>query len=346
MKRRSPAPRDGDSGSPTPSTHEPDGHANTADHNVPRHTLGVFEKKLGKNLLFGLVGINLTCAGIRAIQPSNNSSGGGLMILRFPPYGSFCPLGFVIHSMRVLSRHRCVAFPLAAMIVAAWPAIAAATPIGASAGPGPSTTSMFNLAGTGWVIDDGSFPASLGTQEVAYDSSAGPWHKILSGGDGGDFAASDTGSGALMTFSVIEYVTVGGTTPWTDWHESVMQPGWRWLDDRAGSGEPSFAFASGAPIPGLSVAFTDPTLVTGGKIDFTFDPLPPGTHLKIAKRLVFEGLDPLLPGETFLGKMDVFQHPSVPEPVGLLMALQSAVALMMVVALVNRRGFAPRSRRT
>ena len=189
-----------------------------------------------------------------------------------------------------------------------------ATPFGASGGPGPSRSSTHNLAGTGWVVDDGSFPASIGLQEIAYDPAAGPWHKVLAGIDGGDFAASDTGSPALAVFSVSEYLTIGGTTPWTDWHESIMQPGWRWLDDRAASGEPTFTKTSGAAIPGLSITFTDPTASEGGKIDFTFDPLPPGTNLKIVKRLIFDGLDPLLPGETFLGKLDVFEYPTVPEP--------------------------------
>jgi hypothetical protein len=151
-------------------------------------------------------------------------------------------------------------------------------------------------------------------QEVVFDPTAGPWHKRLLGGGGGEFAASDTGSGALMVFSAIEYITIGGTVPWTDWHEAIMQPGWRWQDDRGASGEPTFTFASGAPIPGLGIAFTDPTATAGGKIDFTFDPLPPGTNLKITKRLLFEGLDPLLPGDTFLGTLDIFEYPTVPEP--------------------------------
>ena len=66
-------------------------------------------------------------------------------------------------------------------------------PFGASGGGGPSTTNSYNLAGTGWVIDDGSFPFAFGFQEIAYDPTAGPWHKRLLGPTGAEFAASDTG---------------------------------------------------------------------------------------------------------------------------------------------------------
>jgi hypothetical protein len=204
-----------------------------------------------------------------------------------------------------------------------------ATPFGASAGAGPSHSSTHNLGGTGWVVDDGSFPAAIGLQEVAHDPSAGRWHKVLAGGDGGVFAASDTGVDGLAVFSLSEYLTIGGTTPWTDWHEEILQPGWRWLDDRPSSGEPTFTKASGEAIPGLSISFTGATPTAGGKIDFTFDPLSPGTNLKIVKRLVFEGLDPLLPGETYLGRLDVYQYPTVPEPATGLMAL-------MIFPLVRR----------
>ena len=272
------------------------------------------------------------------------------MITSLPTHHSSRPLAFISCSRFRRNRHHFIAILAAVLVVAAALATAPtalAAPIGASSGAGPSTTSTYNLAGTGWIVDNGSFPAlPPGLQEVAYDPAAGPWHKVLAGGGGGDFAASDTGSGALMIFSVIEYVTIGGTTPWTDWHERIVQPGWRWQDDRAGSGEPTFTFSSGAPIPGLGIAFTDPTASEGGKIDFTFDPLPPGTNLKITKRLLFEGLDPLLSGETFLGKLDIYEHPTVPEPAGLTMALQSAAALALGIAGLRSRGRLSASRRT
>jgi hypothetical protein len=215
-----------------------------------------------------------------------------------------------------------------AMLVPAG-ALEAAPPFGASGGDGPTTTSAYNLAGTGWFVDDGTFPASLGGfQEIAYDPAAGPWHKRLLGGDGGEFAASDTGVGALMVFSVTEQITVGGTVPWMDWHELILQPGWRWLDDRAGSGEPTIHFASGVTIPGLEVSFTDPTPTSGGQLDFTFDPLAPGTNIRITKRLIFEGLDPLLPGDVFLGTLDIYQYPTVPEPATLVLAIAGMLAVM------------------
>jgi hypothetical protein len=211
---------------------------------------------------------------------------------------------------------------LATIGVLICPAVASAAVIGASVGPGPSTTSSFNSGGGGWFIDDGTFPAGFGRQDVAYDPSAGPWHKVLAGTDGGVFTFHDTD----LPIGVVEHLTVGGTTPWTDWHEEISELGWRWLDDRAGSGDPSFTHSDGTPITGLSITFTDPTPTSGGRIDFRFDPLPPGTNVNINKRLVYDGLDRLLPGEVFIGKLDLFEYPTVPEPTGQVLAA-SAFAL-------------------
>jgi hypothetical protein len=211
------------------------------------------------------------------------------------------------------------------------PAIASAVVIGASVGPGPSTTSSFNKAGTGWFIDDGTFPAGFGRQDVAYDPSAGPWHKVLAGTDGGVFTASDTD----LPISIVEHLTVAGTTPWTDWHEEFSTLGWRWIDDRAGSGDPSFTHSDGTPIPGMSITFTDPTPTSGGRIDFRFDPLPPGTNVNINKRFVYDGLDRLLPVEVFIGKLDLFEYPTIPEPAGVALALESAAALAIAALIVR-----------
>ena len=215
---------------------------------------------------------------------------------------------------RSLTNLVCASLLLTPNLLSICPAVASAAVIGASGGAGPSTTSSFNKAGTGWFIDDGTFPAAFGRQDVAYDPSAGPWHKILAGGDGGDFTASDID----LPIGVVEYLTIAGTTPWTDWHERFRTLGWRWIDDRSGgSGEPSFTHSDGTPIPGLSIAFTDPTPTSGGQIDFKFDPLPPGTYLNISKRFVYDGLDPLLPGEVFIGRLNLFEYPTVSEPAGI-----------------------------
>ena len=217
---------------------------------------------------------------------------------------------------------------------------AQAVDISASAGSTPSTTTPYELAGTGWIVDDGSFPSTFpGLQTVGYASGAGPWRVRLTGAGGLDFAASDIGSGALMVFSVTEYVKIGGTTSWTGWHEEIEESGWRWQDDRPSSGEPTFTFASGAPIPGLSIAFAGATPTEGGKIDFSFAPLPPGTGLKITKRLLFEGLDPLFPGETYVGKVSLRQFPIVPEPSSLLLALTGLLAIGGGLAIRRKRGW-------
>jgi hypothetical protein len=84
----------------------------------------------------------------------------------------------------------------------------------------------------------------------------------------------------------------------------------------------------------LAITFTPPSSTSGGQLDFKFAPLPPGTHLKIAKRIVFDGLDPLLPGELFLGKLNLFQYPTVPEPTAAVLA--SLAAFSLVIATVRR----------
>ena len=214
---------------------------------------------------------------------------------------------------RSLTNLVCASLLLTPNLSSICPAVASAAVIGASGGAGPSTTSSFNKAGTGWFIDDGTFPAAFGRQDVAYDPSAGPWHKALSGLDGGVFTMRDID----LPIGIVEYLTVSGTTPWTDWHEEIAELGWRWIDDRAGSGDPSFTHSDGSPISGLSITFTDPTPTSGGRIDFKFDPLPPGTNVNISKRLVYDGLDPLLPGEVFIGRLNLFEYPTVPEPTGI-----------------------------
>jgi hypothetical protein len=204
--------------------------------------------------------------------------------------------------------------------------------IGASVGPGSSTTSTYNKAGTGWFIDDGTFPAGFGRQPVAYDPSAGPWHKVLNGPDGGVFTQRDID----LPLGITEWVTVSGTTPWTDWHEEISQLGWRFIDDRAGSGDPNIMHSDGTPLAGLTITFTDPTPTSGGRIDFKFDPVPPGTNLNINKRIVYDGLSPAT-GEVFIGTLDMYEYPTVPEPAGLALAIQLTAVVALAVSTARCR---------
>ena len=117
---------------------------------------------------------------------------------------------------------------------------------------------------------------------------------------------------------------------------SLGGPGWDRLGDAGAAVRPLSYVDSGADQLGWLGLDLEPYVAPTAGGDFTFDPLPPGTNLKIVKRLVFEGLDPLLPGETYLGKLDVFQYPTVPEPATGLLAL---MILPVAVRLVRWHGW-------
>jgi hypothetical protein len=89
---------------------------------------------------------------------------------------------------------------------------------------------------------------------------------------------------------VIEYLAVDGDTPWTDWHEEILTPGWEWIaladvDALDGLDLPMIVGISGE-LAGLTFDMTPTTL------DFFFDPIQPGTDIGIAKALQYVGTAP------------------------------------------------------
>jgi hypothetical protein len=55
----------------------------------------------------------------------------------------------------------------------------------------------------------------------------------------------------------------------------------------------------------------------------------------INKRFVYDGLARLVPGEVFIGKLDLFEYPTIPEPAGVALALESAAALAIAALIIR-----------
>jgi len=169
--------------------------------------------------------------------------------------------------------------------------------ISASSNPnGPSVVTDVPFKLDGWVID----PVT-----VTYDPTAGPWLKQLT--------APATGLG---NYTLIEDLIVGTGPAWTDWHEEILTAGGSWV-----SGD--IFDVSGNLIPGLVKQ------KTGQKFDFFFDPLAPGTQIKINKTLFWNP-----PVGTNPATIDVLQYPTTPEPASLALV---AGALMGLIVFRRRR---------
>ena len=148
-----------------------------------------------------------------------------------------------------------------------------------------------NATNAGW---------SIGPYDVIRDPTGPAWLKELWGPNAGHVIAQPG-----QTFNLSESLTVGGNLSWSDWHEKILTPGWEWA-------APSVFLANGVPASGLSVSYTPGTATQGGSIDFTFDPLAPGTKVNIRKDLYYVGV----PGTVFSGAILIAEYPT-PEPASL-----------------------------
>lgn len=111
-----------------------------------------------------------------------------------------------------------------------------------------------------------------------------------------------------------EHLTISGERSWTAWNQEVEAPGFEW---KKGFPFPDAALLANGTVPsGLSIQ------TSGSILQFTFDPLPPGTHIDVFSGLLFHGAD--LPDS-----FDLRQYP-VPEPAGALLAGVAAIALVAV----------------
>jgi hypothetical protein len=157
-----------------------------------------------------------------------------------------------------------------------------------------------------WVVSD---PASGGPVPVVLNPAGPVWHKDLLAPPGALIQGG-------VTYHLQESLVVAGNLPWADYHENILTPGWSWSN-------PSFLVNNAIPA-GLSVNNT------GSSISFNFNPIGPGSLVKISKDLVYSG-----PVPATFQSIGVNQFPT-PEPASLgLLAVGSLLAL-------RRRGLGAR----
>lgn len=161
-------------------------------------------------------------------------------------------------------------------------------------------------APTMWETLIGSADARIG---VELDPLGPTWLKHLQrSGPAGSFEPQHF-------INIYEHLAVSGQRSWTGWTQQIDVPGFEWR--RSGPYvQPTTILANGAVPSGLNIE-TD-----GSMLRFTFDPLPPGTHIDITSGLRY--------GSTVLpGSFDIQQFP-IPEPATLL-------GFLALVSLIRRR---------
>lgn len=162
---------------------------------------------------------------------------------------------------------------------------------------------------TGWSVDSGN--AANPWLPVQIDPNGPQWIKTFTGTNGQPIVAVPG-----QTFTLQELLVVAPTQSWEDWHEHILTPGWEWV-------QPTVFFANFAPPPGLNTVITPGTMTTGGKVDFTFSPLAPGTLIDIRKTLQYVGVS----GTVFTGKIEIAQFPT-PEPTSLVLLALGGLAMI------------------
>lgn len=182
--------------------------------------------------------------------------------------------------------------------------------------------------------------------EVPFDPNAPPWQKTIDdpqglpwADDAYDFVPSPGDPGLLTVINLEEWLKVGGTYPWTDWHEEIVGAvGSGWVFDHPGlnlnlpgvsgpalevrkPGESSFGLPDD-----YSVVAQDQT------VDFYFDALPAGTEVHVVKRLVYLGADYQFntqPPDQWIGPLTILEWPTVPEPAALGLLVVGGVATLI-----------------
>ncbi len=184
----------------------------------------------------------------------------------------------------------------------------------------------------GWEVGTSSAPV-----EVTLDPGAGPIAKMFERPPGelgtpwADDHIGETGDVGHQTFfPVDEWFIIGEGPEWTDWHEEVGTPGWKWsfasiLVKKPGDSD--FSIPDGL--------FTGPMSGPSPVVEFFFDPLPVGTEVYLSKELVYVGLDGLLTTDDdpthdiFDGdRIDIAEYPT-PEPTTLVLSTLTSISLLL-----------------
>ena len=181
--------------------------------------------------------------------------------------------------------------------------------------------------------------------EIPYDPEAPPWQKIIDdpevplwADDAYDFVPTPGDPGLLTVINLEEWLVIGGTNQWTDWHEEIVgAAGTGWVFDRPSlnlglpgvSGpvlEVKKPGESGFNLPdGYLADAQDQT------IDFYFDQLPVGTEIHIIKRLVYLGSDYQFntqPPDQWIGPLVIEEWPTIPEPETLTLTIATVLLAM------------------
>lgn len=159
---------------------------------------------------------------------------------------------------------------------------------------------------SGWNITD----ATGGPLPVVLNPAGPVWAKFLTGPNGQVFSAVPG-----QTFTLHESLVVGGTLPWKDWHEKIVNPFWDWTSS-------TFLVNGAAPSPLLTIN-NPATALTGGGLNFFFNAIAPGSVVDISKTMTFNA--PV--GTVFQGILQVREFPT-PEP-GSLLLMAGASALLI-----------------
>ena len=186
--------------------------------------------------------------------------------------------------------------------------------VGNGPGQGESTNHAIYAVGVAaaWFIP--APPAA--SIPVTLDPSAGPWSKRL------DLIHSETPVvlEEWQSLPIIEFLKVDGNTPWTGWHEEILTPGCEWDSSDLGV-TVTTDLSTFPPVPGLSFNLQPTTL------DFSFDPILPGTEIFIVKGIRFVGVDANNPEETTGDPVFISEYP-IPEPATLSLLALGVLALL------------------
>ena len=163
--------------------------------------------------------------------------------------------------------------------------------------PPGTTTSAFNVSQdpfspseTAW-----SFGTALSPITISYGPTAGVWEKQLFGAGQLD---------AFQEVNLLEYIRVGPTSQFTDWHETVITPDFSWGFDP----DDTFYTINGGPQQFSGISYN----ANFTSVSFVFPTSEPaGTVILLHKELQYMGV---LTFDNDATPIVVDEYPTVPEP--------------------------------